>query len=138
MRLRDLLEKDIESAERRLAVVRAQADKAPPQLLDYEVDCTRGYIISDTNLWANYVMESIEDARKLTAELMDLLGVTSAEKKDTLGRQYSIRLKMPGVIVDIDLPKQDCHKAIVTQTRVIEFCGELDESKYDNVEYLEE
>jgi hypothetical protein len=136
MKLRDLLEKDIESAKIRLSIIRGQADKTPPQLLDYEVDCERAYIITDIDLWVIYAVKSVDDARTLAAELMDLLGVTSAYKLNTSVKEYSIRIKLPNATVDIDVPKQDCHKAIVTQTQTIEFCGELDESKYDRVEYL--
>lgn len=141
MKLRDTLKANIRSADLSVDLARealATAQKVAPQLLDYDADCKRLYTMGGLGVNVAYVVDTPKQGRLLAAELMDILGAHTAEKREMLGKTYSIIIEAPNIRVDIDVPKQDCRKALVTQTRVIEFCGELDESQYENVEYLED
>jgi hypothetical protein len=115
-----------------------RAEKLLAPIVDTEISAVRIYGGRYDFPFLSFRVKSAEAGRELAAMLMAALDINHAKKRMVLDDAYTIIIENDDLRLDIDVDARPCKKLLVTEQRVIEICGEIDESRYLSVVPLEE
>ena len=140
--LREEIDWSINNHQRYIDNLEAARAQLPASVLAIEVPGGAAVAMhtGELDIHAYHTLQP-DGGRQTLLRLMDLTGQTSVSKKPALPRNGIQIATVPVGDITIHVwyrPNNGCRKARVTEEKVIEVCGSLDESQYLSVEYLEE